>query len=152
MELDGTACGSSAKRAPGGEPYPRRLGLEKPHLKGPSGEKRPVRRRGRDSNPREASTAPTRLAGGRTRPLCDPPKPGTPAREYSELEGLRRRPQPSPGESRRDRRRRQRAHHSQATVAPLTSTIDVEEAALVGRLVGRDAAACAIIRSNCWAW
>ena len=31
-------------------------------------------RRGRDSNPRGASTAPTRLAGGRTRPLCDPPK------------------------------------------------------------------------------
>ena len=36
----------------------------------------PRGRRGRDSNPREASTAPTRLAGGRTRPLCDPPKPG----------------------------------------------------------------------------
>src|SRR5437879_9324900 len=40
------------------------------------------RRRGRDSNPREASTAPTRLAGGRTRPLCDPPKPGNTSPEY----------------------------------------------------------------------
>src|SRR5205814_612735 len=44
---------------------------------------RRCRRRGRDSNPREASTAPTRLAGGRTRPLCDPPKPGNTSTEYS---------------------------------------------------------------------
>ena len=29
-------------------------------------------RRERDSNPRGSSTPPTRLAGGRTRPLCDP--------------------------------------------------------------------------------
>src|SRR5215213_3251159 len=41
------------------------------------------RRRGRDSNPREASTAPTRLAGGRTRPLCDPPRPGNTSSKYS---------------------------------------------------------------------
>ena len=29
-------------------------------------------RRVRDSNPRGGSTPPTRLAGGRTRPLCEP--------------------------------------------------------------------------------
>src|SRR5260370_13692859 len=40
-------------------------------------------RRGRDSTPREASTAPARLAGGRTRPLCDPPKPRNTARSIA---------------------------------------------------------------------
>src|SRR5947199_3726696 len=61
-----------------------------PHRDGsPSDARRVVvqRRRGRDSNPREASTAPTRLAGGRTRPLCDPPKPGNTSAKYSPSSG-----------------------------------------------------------------